>query len=318
MWRNDLAAVRGPFRIVGQVQEAVNRQLRLRLRRGGTDEHLSVNRRGSEGVGADQQLVQVEPPLGTVLRLESQPDEEVEVGVCVVEILLEFLDAAHAPPAGVPLVDALQVLLDEHRLQNIARLDPPPPAEVVRAASKLNYRAFVIVGLIVDRADLFRDNWIYVHSPEVKVGRIQNPKNWSAAMVCDPCKTSLGLEYFCTEGDDIWTMPDAELIALATDELALLGLADTEDVEDGVVLRQPKAYPVYDSEYHEQRQVLRDFLLTIDNLQTIGRNGMHRYNNMDHSMHTGILALQNILGANHDLWEANERDFEEVKRRIQR
>ena len=188
----------------------------------------------------------------------------------------------------------------------ITLLDPPPLADVLRAAGKLNYRAFVIVGLIVDRADLFPDNWIYVHSPEVKVGRIQNFNNWSVAMVCDPQKTGLGMEYFCNEGDDLWTMFDAELIALATDELALLGLADTEDVEDGVVLRRPKAYPVYDSEYHEQRQVLKDFLLTIDNLQTIGRNGMHRYNNMDHSMRTGMLAVQNLLGADHDLWEANE------------
>ncbi len=197
----------------------------------------------------------------------------------------------------------------------IARLDPPPPADVLQAAGKLNYRAFIIVELIVDQADLFPDNWIYVHSPEVKVGRIQNFKNWSAAMVCDPQKTGLGMEYFCNEGDDLWTMSDAELIALATDELALLGLADTEDVEDGVVLRQPKAYLVYDSEYHKQRQVLKDFLLMIDNLQTIGRNGMHRYNNMDHSMRTGILAVQNILGANHDLWEASEEEgyLEEAK-----
>ena len=199
----------------------------------------------------------------------------------------------------------------------IARLDPPPPADVVRAARKLNHRAFVIVGLIVDRADLFPDNWIYVHSPEVKVGRIQNFKNWSAAMVPDPRKTSLGMEYFCNEGDDIWSMSDGELISLAANELAVLGLADTEDVEEGVVLRQPKAYPVYDGEYHKQRQVLKDFLLTIDNLQTIGRNGMHRYNNMDHSMRTGMLAVQNVSGANHDLWEVNEEgEYLEEDRKV--
>jgi protoporphyrinogen oxidase len=190
----------------------------------------------------------------------------------------------------------------------ITRLDPLPSDDVIRAVGKLSYRDFILVGLIVNRADLFPDNWIYVHSPEVKVGRIQNFKNWSVAMAPDPSKTSLGMEYFCTEGDDTWSMPDAELIALATDELALLGLADAKDVEDGIVLRQPKAYPVYDSEYHEQRRVLKDFLLTIDNLQTIGRNGMHRYNNMDHSMLTGMLAVQNALGANHDLWEANEEE----------
>ena len=137
-------------------------------------------------------------------------------------------------------------------------------------------------------------------------------------MVPAPGKTCLGLEYFCTEGDELWQMPDEDLVDLGRRELGSLGLAGGAELEDSTVVRVRRAYPVYDSEYHEQRQVLKDFLLTIDNLQTIGRNGMHRYNNMDHSMHTGILAVQNILGANHDLWEANERDFEEVKRRIQR
>ena len=194
----------------------------------------------------------------------------------------------------------------------IARLDPPPPADVVQAARKLSYRAFVIVGLIVDQAELFPDNWIYVHSPEVKVGRIQNFNNWSAAMVPDPSKTSLGMEYFCTKGDDIWTMSETELIQLATRELVSLGLADGGDVEDGVVLRQPKAYPVYDREYHEHLEVIQRFLATVDNLQTIGRNGMHRYNNQDHSMLTGMLAVRNLLGESHDLWNVNtERSYHE-------
>jgi protoporphyrinogen oxidase len=188
----------------------------------------------------------------------------------------------------------------------IARLDPPPPAEVVRAARQLNYRAFVIVGLIVDRANLFPDNWLYVHSPEIKVGRIQNFKNWSAAMVPDPSKMSLGMEYFCTEGDALWTMSDAELVQLATRELASLKLNDAGEVVDGVVFRQPRAYPVYDREYRKHLEVIQRFLATMDNLHTVGRNGMHRYNNMDHSMQTGMLAVQNILGAHHDLWEVNE------------
>jgi protoporphyrinogen oxidase len=188
----------------------------------------------------------------------------------------------------------------------IARFDPPPPAEVVRVARKLNHRAFIIVGLIVDRANLFPDNWLYVHSPEIEVGRIQNFKNWSAAMVPDPTKMSLGMEYFCTEGDELWAMSDAELIQLATRELASLGLNDASEVVDGVVFRQPKAYPVYDREYRRHLVVIQHFLATIDNLHTVGRNGMHRYNNMDHSMHTGMLAVQNILGAHHDLWEVNE------------
>lgn len=125
-------------------------------------------------------------------------------------------------------------------------------------------------------------------------------------MVPDPGKTSLGMEYFCTEGDDIWTMSDAELIQLATRELASLGIADVSDVEDGVVFRQPKAYPVYDREYKEHLAVIQRFLATMDNLQTIGRNGMHRYNNLDHSMLTGIRAVENVFGASHDLWEINE------------
>jgi protoporphyrinogen oxidase len=118
----------------------------------------------------------------------------------------------------------------------IARLDPPPPTDVLHAAKQLSYRAFILVGLIIDRPDLFPDQWIYVHSPEVKVGRIQNFKNWSAAMVPDPRKTSLGMEYFCTEGDETWTMSDAELLGLATRELVSLGLANLGDVEDGMGL----------------------------------------------------------------------------------
>ena len=123
----------------------------------------------------------------------------------------------------------------------IIRLDPPASPAVLQAARQLSYRAFVIVGLIVEQADLFPDNWIYVHSPEVRVGRIQNFKNWSAAMVPDPSRTSLGMEYFCTEGDDTWTMSDAELILLASRELTGLRLGNIRDVMDGVVFRQPKA-----------------------------------------------------------------------------
>jgi hypothetical protein len=190
----------------------------------------------------------------------------------------------------------------------IACLDPPPPAEVLAAARQLKHRSFLVVGLVVDKVHLFPDNWIYLHSPEVRAGRIQNPKNWSTAMVPDPSKTSLGVEYFCDEGDEVWSLPDADLIALATDELGALGLVQPGDVLDGVVFRQPKAYPVYDSTYQHHRRVIRDFLSTIDNLQTIGRNGVHRYNNMDHSMRTGLLAARNVLGAQHDVWEVNEEE----------
>jgi protoporphyrinogen oxidase len=187
----------------------------------------------------------------------------------------------------------------------VAQLDPPPPADVGRTARKLRYRAFAIVGLVVDQAEVLPDNWLYVHSGEVKVARIQNFKNWSGAMVPDNSKTSLGMEYFCDEGDEIWTMSDADLVEMATRELVCLGLADSANVEDGVVFRQPKAYPVYDSDYSQHLDAIRSFLATLDNLQTIGRNGLHRYNNQDHSMLTGILAARNILGEHHDLWNVN-------------
>ena len=198
----------------------------------------------------------------------------------------------------------------------VALLEPKVPDEVLEAAHKLSYRSFIIVGLIVDKKDLFPDQWIYIHSPHVRVGRIQNFKNWSAAMVPDLNKTSIGMEYFCNEGDEIWAMSDAKLTDMASRELSDLGLARIDDVMDSFVVRQLNAYPVYDDEYKKHLNVIRDFLRGIDNLQTIGRNGMHRYNNMDHSMHTGMLAAQNILGARHDLWEITEEEeyLEEEKK----
>ncbi|MBF2001223.1 MAG: NAD(P)/FAD-dependent oxidoreductase [Synechococcales cyanobacterium M58_A2018_015] len=195
----------------------------------------------------------------------------------------------------------------------VHRMDPPPPAPVLEAARGLKYRDFLIVALVVSREHLFPDNWLYIHSPEFKVGRIQNFKNWSMAMVPDPSKTCLGMEYFCSEGDALWDMSDADLIQLATQEAINLGLGvQPGDVEDGVVIRQYKAYPVYDGEYRKHLQVLQEYLETFDNLQTVGRNGMHRYNNQDHSMLTALLAAKNILGETHNIWDVNtERSYHE-------
>jgi len=187
----------------------------------------------------------------------------------------------------------------------MARMDPLPPDGVMEACRQLRYRAFILVGLIVDGAELFPDNWIYVHSPDVSVGRVQNFKNWSMEMVPDPAKSSLGMEYFCTEGDELWRLPDVELIELAARELAELGLAKGAPVETGIVIRQPRAYPVYDDKYRAHLEVIRRFLAGLDNLQTVGRNGMHRYNNQDHSMLTGMLAIRNLTGEEHDLWGVN-------------
>jgi protoporphyrinogen oxidase len=195
----------------------------------------------------------------------------------------------------------------------VKRLNPAPPEEVLQAASSLKYRDFLIVTLVVDRAAIFPDNWIYIHSPEFKVGRIQNFKNWSMAMVPDTSKTSLGMEYFCNEGDDLWQMSDRDLVELASREIRALRLLDSEArVEDGCVIRQYKAYPVYDDEYRHNVDIIKKYLQKFENLQTVGRNGMHRYNNSDHSMLTGLLAAKNILGENHNLWNVNvERSYHE-------
>ena len=198
----------------------------------------------------------------------------------------------------------------------IRKCNPLVPDHVRQAADRLSYRDFLTVALIVDRSDLFPDNWIYIHDPDVKVGRIQNFKNWSPHMVPDARKTCLGLEYFCFEGDGLWTTRDGDLIELGKKELQLLGLAKATDIEDGTVVRMPKAYPVYDAVYGEALRTVREFLNGLGNLQLVGRNGMHRYNNQDHSMLTAMLAVKNILGANYDLWKVNadEEYHEEVKR----
>jgi protoporphyrinogen oxidase len=191
-------------------------------------------------------------------------------------------------------------------------LTPAPPMEVIEAADRLQYRDFLTVVLIVDVEELFPDNWIYIHSPDVRVGRIQNFKNWSPEMVPDPSTTSLGLEYFVHEGDDLWSMPDEELIALGARESARLGLVDETRVRDGAVMRVQKAYPVYDGHYVEALATIRGWLSSLGNLQLAGRNGQHRYNNQDHSMLTGILAARNIDGERHDIWSVNvEEEYHE-------
>ena len=193
--------------------------------------------------------------------------------------------------------------------------DPLPPASVVEAANRLRYRDFLTVALIVDRDEIFPDNWIYIHSPKVQVGRIQNPKSWSEEMVPDTGQSSLALEYFVQEGDALWTADDSDLIELGKRECEELGLIDAADVIDGTVVRMPKAYPVYDAVYKEALQEIRSYLDGIENLQLIGRNGQHRYNNQDHSMATALYAIRNVAGADHDVWEVNveESYHEEVR-----
>ncbi len=192
-------------------------------------------------------------------------------------------------------------------------LDPPPPPEVKAAANALRYRDFITVCLVVNRANVFPDTWIYIHDPTVKVGRVQNYKNWSAAMVPDPKFTSLGLEYFCFEGDGLWTATDHDLAELAIREAEQIGLVKRALVQDAFVVRMPKAYPIYDQDYQRHVETIRAWVCQFHNLQPVGRNGMHHYNNQDHSMMTAMLAAKNIQGADFDCWRVNtEAEYHEA------
>jgi len=184
-------------------------------------------------------------------------------------------------------------------------MDPPPPAEVIAAAGGLRYRDFMTIALVVPEEAGFPDNWIYVHDPKVEVGRIQNFGSWSPYLVKDG-RTCLGLEYFVQEGDELWTMDDGALVELGTRELKSLGLIDASRVEAGYVVRMPKAYPMYDATFKTNVEVLRTWIAeNTPNVYPVGRNGMHKYNNQDHSMYTAMLSVENILGANHDVWTVN-------------
>jgi protoporphyrinogen oxidase len=184
--------------------------------------------------------------------------------------------------------------------------DPAPDQPTLEAAQGLRYRDFLTVALVLEGEDLFPDNWIYIHDPNVRVGRIQNYRSWSEWMVPDNSKACVGLEYFCFEGDDLWTMNDEDLVQLGAQELQKLGLSSPDKVERGYAVRVPKAYPMYDTNYAERVDQIRSWLSGIENLQQVGRNGLHRYNNSDHSMLTAIRAVENITeGAGHDLWEVN-------------
>jgi len=211
--------------------------------------------------------------------------------------------------AGDRLIPADHVISTMPIRSLVRALEPAPPAKVAEAAEGLRYRDFLVVALMLRKPDLFPDNWIYIHSPGVKVGRIQNFGNWSAAMVPEPGTSCLGLEYFCFKGDGLWTMSDTDLIALATREMASLGLADAALVFDGAVVRMPKAYPIYDGAYRRHLETIRHHLDPIPNLHLVGRNGMHKYNNQDHSMLTAMMTVWNMRGAEHDVWSVNN-DYE--------
>ena len=217
-------------------------------------------------------------------------------------------------PAGQRVHECGAVISSMPIPRLVQAMDPPASPEALRAAAELKFRDFLTVALVVPAEDGFPDNWIYIHSPEVSVGRVQNFGSWSPEMIPEENKTCLGLEFFVNEGDELWETDDVDLVALGTREMAALGLLDPTRVERGYVVRMPKAYPMYDAAYKANVDTLRGWLGdAARNVHPVGRNGMHRYNNQDHSMYTAMLTVENLVkGSNHDVWEVNvEADYHE-------
>jgi protoporphyrinogen oxidase len=209
---------------------------------------------------------------------------------------------------GIQSIEARHVISSAPMLELARGLTPPVSKKARDAAESLKYRDFLTVMLILKERHMFDDNWIYIHDPSVQVGRIQNFRSWSPEMVPDPDKACYGLEYFCFEHDGVWDSSDADLIELAQRELMQIGLAQAGDVIDGCVVRQKKAYPVYDDDYAQHVATIREEIEErYPNLHLVGRNGMHKYNNQDHAMMTAMLCVKNILAGTrlYDLWQVN-------------
>jgi protoporphyrinogen oxidase len=209
--------------------------------------------------------------------------------------------------AGGETIEPSHVISSLPLRTTVGIAEPDAPGEVRDAARGLRYRDFLTVSLVIEGTkDLFPDNWIYIHQPGVQVLRIQNFRSWSPWMVPNDTDASIGMEYFCFEGDALWSSSDDELVELAKREIEKLGLAEAGNVKFGFVVRVHKAYPIYDVEYAERVMTIRGWLEGIGNLTQVGRNGLHRYNNSDHSMLTAMRAVDNlVLGTNHDIWAVN-------------
>jgi protoporphyrinogen oxidase len=241
---------------------------------------------------------------------------DVRFGRRVTRIVRDEKGAQSVETAGrdgsVDSHPADQVIASMPLSELVLALDPRAPDEVQQAAKGLHYRDFLTIALVVPEERGFPDNWIYIHDKKVRLGRIQNFGRWSPEMVKDG-RTCLGLEYFVFEGDDLWNMDDADLVELGKRELAAVGLAEGSDVERGYVVRMPKAYPVYDEGYDRRVETIRGYLAeAVPNLHPVGRNGMHRYNNQDHSMLTALLTVENLFGEDYDAWNVNvEAEYHE-------
>ena len=283
----------------------------------GLKRSLKLNKRPNDGMETKTLLETFRyPRLGPGMMWDAARDRVVEGGNTVLmDTALsrlnydgELWSVEATTGEGETVTIAADHVVSSAPMQELAaRLRPLP--RTVHRATNLRYRDFLTVALMVRSEDLFPDNWIYIHDPNVQVGRIQNYRSWSPEMVPDETMACVGLEYFCFEGDGLWTSEDADLVELAKRELAQLGLCDPDTVENGVVVRQEKAYPVYDDTYAENVEAMRlEMEERFPTLHLVGRNGMHKYNNQDHAMMTAMLTAKNIIaGARvHDVWCVNE------------
>ncbi len=283
----------------------------------GLKRSLGLNKRPNDGMATKSLLESFRyPRLGPGMMWEAARDHVVAGGNRV--IMGACLKQLKQAPKGTWTmlatgadgdfaIEAEHVISSAPMRELAARLHPLPQTSL--NAAKLKYRDFLTVALMIRSDDLFPDNWIYIHDSKVKVGRIQNFRSWSPEMVPDPSLACVGLEYFCFEGDDLWDSSDADLIAQATREMATLGLCDPAQVVGGAVVRQEKAYPVYDEDYAAHVDAMRAELeAAYPTLHLVGRNGMHRYNNQDHAMMTAMLTVRNIVAGEklYDIWQVNE------------
>ncbi|MBT2188536.1 NAD(P)/FAD-dependent oxidoreductase [Sphingobium nicotianae] len=280
---------------------------------------LGLNKKPNDGMGTKTLLENFRyPRLGPGMMWDAARDFVVAGGNQVLmghalrqlsqdQVTGEWRVAATTTSGEIVTIKASHVISSAPMRELASRIHPVQAT--LGNALSLNYRDFLTVALMIKSEDLFPDNWIYIHDPRVKVGRVQNFRSWSPEMVPDPDIACVGLEYFCFEGDGLWSSSDEELIALATREMELMGLIQGEQVVGGAVVRQEKAYPVYDETYAANVTAMREELEEkFPTLHLVGRNGMHRYNNQDHAMMTAMLTVRNIeAGAKiYDIWQVNE------------
>ncbi|MBB3859911.1 protoporphyrinogen oxidase [Novosphingobium hassiacum] len=280
---------------------------------------LGLNKRPNDGMQTKTLLETFRyPRLGPGMMWDAARDKIVATGkgdVLMGHALKQLAEdgqggwrvSASGPDGSDVMIQASHVISSAPMRELAARIHPLPATTL--EASRLRYRDFLTVALKIRSEELFPDNWIYIHDSKVQVGRIQNFRSWSPEMVPDDSVACVGLEYFCFEGDTLWDSTDEELVALATKEMAILGLVSPDKVLGGVVVRQEKAYPVYDDEYATNVAAMRTELEEIHpTLHLVGRNGMHRYNNQDHAMMTAMLTVENIIAGSrvYDTWCVNE------------